>query len=51
MGRVLLADLPEVELDAYFARVKMKRWTRKIVINKSVLRDILRRTGQDRYAL
>jgi IclR family pca regulon transcriptional regulator len=51
MGRVLLADLPEGDLEAYLSRVKMKHWTSKTVTDKAVLMDLLRRVATDRYAI
>ena len=51
MGRVLLADLPENELEAYLSRVKMKHWTSKTVTEKKALIEILRQVEKDRYAV
>lgn len=51
MGRVLLADLPKSELEAYLSRVKMKHWTSKTVTNKSALMEILQQVTKDRYAV
>ena len=40
-GRVLLAFLPEAELEAYFARSAIARYTDKTVVDESELRGIL----------
>lgn len=40
-GRVLLAFLPEAELEAYFARSAIARYTEKTVVDESELRGIL----------
>lgn len=40
-GRVLLAFLPEPELEAYFARRAMARYTEQTVVDEAELRDIL----------
>jgi IclR family pca regulon transcriptional regulator len=40
-GRVLLAFLPEAELEAYFARSAIARYTDKTVVDASELRGIL----------
>jgi IclR family pca regulon transcriptional regulator len=41
MGRVLLAYLPESELDAYFKHAALKPFTRFTVTDEKALRDIL----------
>jgi IclR family transcriptional regulator, pca regulon regulatory protein len=40
-GRVLLAFLPEAELEAYFQRSAMQRFTDRTVVNEDELREIL----------
>jgi IclR family pca regulon transcriptional regulator len=40
-GRVLLAFLPEAELEAYFRRSAMERYTDRTVVNEDELRAIL----------
>jgi IclR family transcriptional regulator, pca regulon regulatory protein len=40
-GRVLLAFLPEAELEAYFQRSAMHRFTDRTVVNEDELREIL----------
>jgi IclR family pca regulon transcriptional regulator len=40
-GRVLLAFLPEAELEGYFQRSAMQRFTDRTVVNEDELRDIL----------
>ena len=39
MGRVLLAQLPETELEAFLARVKLEAFTGSSVIHSDALRD------------
>ncbi|ATJ81576.1 IclR family transcriptional regulator C-terminal domain-containing protein [Halomonas beimenensis] len=39
MGRVLLAQLPDDELEAFLARVTLERYTDKTVTDKAVLRE------------
>jgi IclR family pca regulon transcriptional regulator len=51
LGRVMLAHLPPEELDAYFARVKLKPMTERTVVNPKKLRDILAGVRHDGYAL
>ncbi len=41
MGRVLLAHLPERELDRYFEQVTLQRYTARTVVSKTRLRKIL----------
>jgi IclR family pca regulon transcriptional regulator len=51
LGRVMLAHLPPPELDAYFARVKLKPMTERTVVSQKKLRDILAAVRHDGYAL
>jgi IclR family pca regulon transcriptional regulator len=51
LGRVMLAHLPAAELDAYFAKVKLKAVTDKTVTNQKRLREILVDVRQDGYAV
>jgi IclR family pca regulon transcriptional regulator len=51
LGRVMLAHLPPQELDAYFARVKLKPMTERTVVNQKKLRDILAQVQRDGYAV
>jgi len=51
LGRVMLAWLPPEQLDAYFARVKLKPMTDKTVTNQKRLRDLLAGVRQDGYAI
>ncbi len=51
MGRVLLADLPQKQLNQYLSRVKMKRWTSKTVCTKAGLVSVLNQVAKDRYAV
>jgi IclR family pca regulon transcriptional regulator len=51
LGRVMLAQLPEAELDAYLARVELKAFTEKTVVSAARLRKILAAVRVDGYAL
>lgn len=51
MGRVLLAHLPEAELDAYFARVELKAFTERTIINPDALRREFERVREQGFAL
>lgn len=51
MGRVMLAQLPQAELDAYFARTKLKAYTEKTVVSAERLRAILEGVRESAYAL
>ncbi|MGX4640207.1 IclR family transcriptional regulator domain-containing protein [Massilia sp. SYSU DXS3249] len=51
LGRVMLAHLAPQELDAYFARVKLKAMTDKTVTSQKRLREILANVRQDGYAI
>lgn len=51
LGRVLLAGLPEAELDAYFARVKLVAYTDRTVVSEQKLRDILVDVRQKGYSI
>jgi len=51
LGRVMLAHLPPAELDAYFARVKLRAMTEHTVVNQKRLREILAGVRRDGYAV
>jgi IclR family pca regulon transcriptional regulator len=51
LGRVMLAHLTPQELDAYFARARLKPMTDKTVTNQKRLREILAGVRQDGYAI
>jgi IclR family pca regulon transcriptional regulator len=51
LGRVMLAYLAPDQLDAYFARAKLKPMTDKTVTNQKRLRDILAGVRHDGYAI
>ena len=51
MGRVLLADLPEAELDAYLARAELTALTQRSVTDVDTLRLVLDRVRRQGYAL
>ena len=50
-GRVLLAFLPEPELEAYFARRAMARYTDQTVVDEAELRDILAEVRREGFAV
>jgi IclR family pca regulon transcriptional regulator len=51
LGRVLLAHLPEAELDAYFARVDLQPRTEHTVTDAARLRALLAQVREDGYAI
>ena len=51
LGRVMLAYLAPEQLDAYFARAKLRPMTDKTVTNQKRLREILAGVRQDGYAI
>ncbi|MEH6437748.1 IclR family transcriptional regulator domain-containing protein [Massilia sp. DD77] len=51
LGRVMLAHLAPAELDAYFARTKLRAMTERTVVNQKRLREILAGVRQDGYAV
>ncbi len=51
LGRVMLAHLPPDELNAYFARTKLKAMTDKTVTTQKRLREILAGVRQSGYAI
>lgn len=51
LGRVMLAHLRPDELDAYFARVKLRAMTEHTVVNQKRLREILAGVRRDGYAV
>ena len=51
LGRVMLAHLSPDELNAYFARTKLKAMTDKTVTTQKRLREILAGVGQSGYAI
>lgn len=51
MGRVLLAQLSEAELEAFLARVKLETFTASSVTNTEVLRDEIINVRQQGYAI
>lgn len=50
-GRVLLAFLPEPELEAYFARRAMARFTEQTVVDEAELREILADVRREGFAI
>ncbi len=51
MGRVLLAQLPEVELEAFLARVKLEAFTASSVASPDVLREEIVKVRKQGYAV
>ena len=51
LGRVMLAYLSPDQLDAYFARAKLRPMTEKTVTNQKRLRELLAGVRQDGYAI
>ena len=51
LGRVMLTHLPPEELNAYFARTKLKAMTDKTVTTQKRLREILAGVRQSGYAI
>ena len=51
MGRVLLAALPQPELDTYLEQVQLRRRTSHTVTDKKRLREILAEVSREGYAL
>ena len=51
MGRVLLAGLPEAELQAYLSRVKLTRLTGRTVATPQELVNVLKAVRRDGYSL
>ena len=51
LGRVLLAGLPEAELDAYFSRVKLVAYTNRTVTDEAKLREIIADARQKGYSV
>ncbi|MET0268465.1 MAG: IclR family transcriptional regulator C-terminal domain-containing protein [Duganella sp.] len=51
LGRVMLAQLPPDELDAYLARTKLRAMTKNTVVSQKGLREILAGVRADGYAI
>jgi len=51
MGRVLLANLPQAELEVYLSKVKFRRFTERTVASAEKLRQILRLVQRNGYAI
>jgi IclR family transcriptional regulator, pca regulon regulatory protein len=51
MGRVLLAALPDAELDAFLADAQLERFTERTVADPAKLRDVIERVRDDGFAL
>ena len=50
MGRVLLAHLPERELDAHLARVQMRKLTEQTIVEEPRLREVLAEVRRQGWA-
>lgn len=51
LGRVMLAAMPEADLNAYFERVTVRPYTDRTVVSVPRLREILAETARDGYAI
>jgi IclR family pca regulon transcriptional regulator len=51
MGRVLLANLPKIDLDSYLGRVILTKYNNKTVVDKTELQEILEAVRQDEYCI
>ena len=51
LGRVLLADLPADELDAYLEQVELRAVTERTVISPDALREVIRAVGEEGYCI
>ncbi len=51
MGRVLLSQLPEADLDAYLERLTLERYTDKTYASKSELKKCISKARQQGYAI
>lgn len=51
MGRVLLAQLPEHELDAYLARIDFERYTDKTITDSATLKACIEQVRDQGYAV
>ena len=51
MGRILLANLEEAELDSYFKRVTLKKFTHDTVVDEATLRGLLDQVRRREFCL
>jgi IclR family transcriptional regulator, pca regulon regulatory protein len=51
MGRVMLASLPEGELNSYLSETPLKRFTDRTIISTEKLRQVLRLVSRNGYAI
>jgi IclR family pca regulon transcriptional regulator len=51
MGRVLLATLPDAELDAFLNRIELKRYTERTITDQGVLKETLRTVREAGYCV
>ena len=51
MGRVLLAALPDKELDGFLAKAQLESFTRNTIVDKTELRSVLEKVKRNSYCL
>lgn len=51
MGRVLLAQLPEPELDSYISSLTLERYTKKTITDKATLKARIKEAYEQGYAI
>jgi IclR family pca regulon transcriptional regulator len=51
MGRVLLASLPEDELDSYLKQLRPTQFTNKTITSVTKLREVIRKVARDGFAI
>ena len=51
LGRVLLAGLPPGELTEYLSKTPLERLTRRTVVERERLADLIRKAGEDGYSI
>jgi IclR family pca regulon transcriptional regulator len=51
MGRVLLADLPGDELDAFLAEAELERFTERTITDRARLREVIENVRENGWAL
>lgn len=51
MGRVLLADLATRQLDFYFARATIERYTASTIVDENALRRVIAQAGEQGHAI
>jgi IclR family pca regulon transcriptional regulator len=51
MGRAILANLPQEELETVLARIEFKRYTERTIVNPAKLTQVLRQIRRDGYSI